>query len=75
LQDASKKGRLHRKRNPETVLRGEAVGNSKLTAEDVRTIRTLAAEGMKIAAIARQFPVHPTTVGEIVYRHHWKHID
>jgi len=63
--------RLH----PELVVRGEAQGNSKLTASQVIEIRALHAAGeTTYPKLGAQFGVDRSLVGLIVRRKIWKHI-
>lgn len=55
--------------------KGESVGNSALTKQDVIQIRKMAGEGMPQAHIAPLFGVHYTTIGCIVRRETWKHVE
>lgn len=50
---------------------GEKNGMSKLTEEDVRTIRTMYASGARQADIAREFGVSRSTIYLIVHNRHW----
>lgn len=54
--------------------KGEASHLSKLTAEQVIRIRALARQGLTQQAIATQFGVTQTNVGQIVSRKIWAHI-
>lgn len=55
--------------------KGEANGRAKLTVEDVKEIRRLAAEGqMSKRALAIKFKVSRPTVRHIVERKLWRHI-
>jgi hypothetical protein len=74
--DAINKGRAHvpvagLKKN---FLPGELNSCAKLTAEQVREMRRLRAEGMTLAALALRYPVTVATIHEIVKRRQWKHI-
>jgi len=61
--------------HPERVPRGEAVGNSKLTAEKVTKIREIyAAGGATQMDIAAKFGVDRALVSYIINRKIWKHI-
>lgn len=51
-------------------LRGEQLKHSKLTADDVRTIRQLAGE-LPYSHIAKRFGVDPSSVRDIVTRRNW----
>jgi len=58
-----------------TQVRGEQNGGSKLTAVQVREIRTRFANGESQTAIAAEFGINQRTVNRIVNRVHWKHVD
>lgn len=77
LTDANAKVRGDRhflRLHPERILRGERNGFSKLTAEQVRTIRQRAACGETHVAIARDFGVSRHAVWRVVHRKNWSHI-
>lgn len=57
-----------------TSNQGERCNTAKLTEGDVRLIRKRAANGERQRAIAKDFPVDWTTVGNVVRRQTWKHI-
>ena len=54
--------------------RGEKCYKAKLKAADVLEIRARAANGEKLAEIAKDFPVVPTGIFKIVRRETWKHV-
>ncbi len=56
MQDAAKKGR---------IARGPRNGNSKLSANEVRKINELLAEGWDQQEIADEFEVHQVTISKI----------
>src|SRR5215831_69343 len=60
--------------HPEKVLRGERVGRSKLTAEQVKEIRSKYSDGVRIAQLAREFGVCWSNVKWIVSGVHWAHV-
>lgn len=63
--------------NHGTQFRGEQIRNqhaTRLTADQVREIRALAAEGMPQVAIATRFHMSQTGVGQIVRRQTWRHV-
>lgn len=66
MEDCLKKGR---------VARGERGGQSKLSTDDVLTIRSLAAQGAPQDQIALRFGVSRSLVSLIVQRKRWAHID
>jgi len=53
---------------------GERVGTSKLTSEDVLTIRRRASAGETQIQIAEDYPVGSPTINMIVNRKRWRHI-
>jgi DNA invertase Pin-like site-specific DNA recombinase len=65
IRDAAQKGRMHT---------GEQSPNAKLTAGQVREIRS-SASGTTYRALAKTFGVHPNTISLIVRRKQWKHLD
>jgi hypothetical protein len=74
--NALPRGDAHwQRRMPEKAARGERVGNAKLTAEQVREIRTLRAGGRTLQSLADQFGVRVGNISAIVARQTWKHID
>lgn len=60
--------------HPEWVRRGEGHGQAKLTADDVRAIRRLHAEGNTLASIAARFGMSPGHTWSIVHRASWSHV-
>lgn len=54
--------------------RGEKQWHSKLSSEDVRSIRSLHDRGTETQAIATLFSIHPHTVNKIVARKSWNHV-
>lgn len=88
MQDCSRKGRApkvtwkvaqgdahYSRRCPEKVLRGSSNGAAKLTDDDVRNIRKLAADGVKQHEIAKRFNVAQGHISAIVTRSKWAHIE
>lgn len=62
--------------HPETRHRGEKNGQSKLTADEVRSIRSLyGAGGMTQEALGKRFHVSETLIANIVHRRAWRHIE
>lgn len=53
---------------------GEQNGRAKLTEEDVREIRALAASGIPHRHLAEQFGVTKPCINDVVYRKNWKHV-
>ncbi len=54
--------------------RGSHQWKAKLTEEEVLSIRSLRAQGVKAKDLALQFGVGPDTIWEIVVRNTWTHI-
>jgi hypothetical protein len=54
---------------------GEKVNTAKLTEEDVKEIRKLAEEGLTQREIAKRYKLYHSTVGRIIRRESWNHID
>jgi hypothetical protein len=65
MQDKTSKGRQ---------MQGEQVPSSKLTDDDVRLIRSLAANGILHRVIAHQFNLTRSAITNIVNRRSWQHI-
>ncbi len=60
---------------PRLAAKGENHYRSRLTAGDVRQIRSAAAQGMAHQALAEQFGVSRQTVSHIVHRRVWAAVD
>jgi HNH endonuclease len=75
-RDAVERGRTTRGRvRPESELhRGEGHPMVKLTEDDVREIRRLAAEGVPRAALARRHAISGANIGLIVSGKTWRHV-
>lgn len=72
--DALHKGRLRGQYAPGTTHgRGERNGLSKLTENDVRTIRALGVT-VKLSVLAKRFGVNTGTIHNVLTRTTWKHI-
>jgi hypothetical protein len=69
IHDCMAKGRF----NATGRANGERVNTAKLTPDDVRAIRVLAAAGESFVAIARRYPISNVQVKNIVRRISWKH--
>jgi hypothetical protein len=54
---------------------GERNGFAKLTADAVRDIRRLSAEGESDASLARRFSVTDRAIHRVVKRRNWAHVD
>lgn len=73
--DCVPRGQAHwRTRMPERVTRGEAAPSARLTEDDVREIRRLAAEGVPQKTLAVRFGVTRPNISAIVARRSWKHV-
>ncbi len=57
-----------------TVAQGERNGNSKLTAEDVVSLRDQARRGIPKRVLAAQFRIARRTVSDIVNRKIWRYV-
>jgi len=57
-----------------TMACGEKQGNSKLTATDIKSIRTRRAAGEEASSLALNFKISETHVNRIVKRESWRHI-
>ena len=55
-----------------TRLSGEAHGRARLTWDKVREIRSRAASGEMVTALAREFGVGRTTLGHIIAGRTWQ---
>lgn len=60
--------------NTAPVQAGEANNAAKLTADDVRAIRRLRADGVCRASIAERYGLHTVTVSLITTRKRWAHV-
>lgn len=65
---------LNWSKRPWTRARGERHGLSKLTADNVRSIRARHADGASCTALSRQFGVSITQICNIVKRKVWREI-
>ena len=63
----------HARRRPEAMPRGENNGSSKLTADQVREIRSIGGTAFQ-SVIAARFGVSQTLVGKILRRKIWNHV-
>jgi hypothetical protein len=61
--------------HPERMARGERVHTAKLTADRVREIRAAVAGGQMPTAVAARFGVARSTVGDVVKRRTWRHVE
>lgn len=57
-----------------TTAKGERIGTSKLTEDQVREIRRLFAEGATKLGLSKQFGVSRPMIRSIVERKWWKHV-
>jgi hypothetical protein len=60
--------------HPESRARGERSSLSRLTEDDVREIRRLAAQGQTHRQIAPKFGINYANVHYIVQRKTWAHV-
>lgn len=83
LQDAAKKGRTarltgerhHTRTNPDSILRGERVGSSKLTEEQVRDIRDRYANtDTSQEKLAAEYGVIRESIRDILKGKNWAHV-
>ncbi len=83
MNDKIEKGRQpcgdnhHARRNPSAIARGEDVGTSKLTEEQVREIKQLYKKGVRgcgYRKLAEKFGVFPNCIRIIVVGDGWRHI-
>lgn len=65
MKDSMRHGRM---------LRGSAQPQAKLTEDDVKTIRSLKAQGTSTGEISRRFGVSRSNVSRIIRREKWKHV-
>lgn len=71
-RDLVSKGLFHPKG---TQIFGEANANSKLREDDVKTIRDSVKNGVKRKILAAQYGVTVSTIGDIVRKKNWSHIE
>jgi predicted DNA binding protein len=70
------RGENHPRRlHPELTARGERHPMSRLTEDQVRTIRAAYASGTRQTVLARMFQISQVTVSAIVRRRLWKHVE
>ena len=72
--DNARDAKARRRAVPPPHLRGEEVATSKLTADQVREIRVLIAEGRSVNSTAIRFGVSRLTIDRIVDGRAWKHV-
>lgn len=65
----------HDKVERERSARGVGNAAAKLTEADVREIRLLRAKGHTYGQLASRFQVGTSTIGRVVKRTHWRHVD
>lgn len=76
MRDMSDRGRNGRHTRPETTARGERHGEAKLTAEAVREIRRQYSTGTTTYyELGLIFNVDKTTIGAVVRRDIWQHVE
>ena len=82
LRDRDNKGRCNyragdehwSRRRPELMARGERLGRSNLTEDDIRAIRERRAAGETFQALADAYGVARITVQKIAWRQTWAHV-
>jgi hypothetical protein len=75
VRDRVARNRSYRGPKRSGILRGEASPNAKLTAAAAREIRRrYNAGGITQLAIAREYGVAQTTIGDVIGRRRWAHI-
>lgn len=62
-------------KNRTLAARGEATNHTKITADQVREIRALAAAGVRRQKLAEDFNITRANVGFIVRRYTWAHVE
>lgn len=67
--------KCHRKLDVATRARGEKMGLAKLTERQVRVIKWCLKLGMAHRKIAKYFPVHFTSIGQINRGIAWRYVD
>lgn len=67
--------RHHWRTKPHTRLLGTRNGRAKLSPEDVRAIRTIAASGITKVELAERYGVSDVAIGNIIARKSWAHIE
>jgi hypothetical protein len=60
---------------PSALRRGENHGRAKLSEHDVRTIRSLSAQGLPALQIAKRYGVSSSTIDRILKRETWRSIE
>jgi hypothetical protein len=79
--DKVRKGRQARgdgqglRKHPGAAARGERQHLAVMTAERVRELRALHAQGVPQAALARRYGIGAQTVCSIVHRRTWRHVE
>lgn len=70
------KGDAHYSRTqPQRLARGEHNANSKITEDDVRTIRARRAAGETMVSLGAEYGMSPTAIMFIVKRRNWAHVE
>ena len=57
------------------LRQGQDMRNAKLSVDKVKEIRRLKQTGLTYPQIAVQFEVDPATIGKIVRRERWSHVE
>lgn len=74
MRDCVEKGRHGTTRKPHRIARGERNSHAKLTADDVRAMRSSHARGEAISAIAREYGLSPQGARAAVLGLTWRHL-
>jgi hypothetical protein len=74
-RDRARKGRNHYTIHPELILRGEAIGTSRLTELQVVEMRARYAQGgITHQQLATEYGVARTTIGYAIRGEFWRHV-
>lgn len=74
--DRRPRGEAHwTRREPEAILKGERNANAKMTPDDVKEIRRRYANGETQESLGNEYGVQHSTIGRIVRRAAWSHIE
>jgi hypothetical protein len=74
MQDCRSKGRAVYQVRRDTYLRGVDISNALLTDDVVVEARLLRSQGISIAALARHYRCHRSTISKAVNATNWKHV-
>ena len=73
-KDMGAKGRQHLQRHPEHA-RGKNNKNTKLSTDDIPTIRKMFDAGITLSIIARKYNLNTGTIYDVVHRNTWSYVD